>query len=103
MKWFSRNDLRTLSAVVCWCVLLGSVPLNSGVVIASGSTRPMITLDLCQPLQPTLTVSGVPIARPAAGPPHQILRECGPVLVSRPKPPNEFNSKPESPPPKAPA
>ena len=102
MKWFPKYDVRVLSIVVSFCILLGSIPLSSGVVIASHAKQPTVTLNVCERLQAALSVLGIPIARPATSSPHLILLEHGKVPPSLPKPLIDLSIAPESPPPKAP-
>ena len=101
MKGLFKYDVRVLSAFVAFCILLGTIPLNSGIVIAPHPKQPTLTLNICEPLQAALSVSGIPIARPATSPPHLILLEYGQILPSLPKALSDLSIAPESPPPKA--
>jgi hypothetical protein len=101
VKRFSKYEARVLSAVVSLCILVGSIPVNSQIVIASQPKEPTITINICQPLQPALSVSPFPIARLATSPPTVALLEREQLPADVTEPLIDLCIAPESPPPKA--
>jgi len=102
VKWFSKSELRVISAMLAFVVLIGSMPLTAGIAIASRPKQPTFTLNICQPLQAAINGIASPIARPATSPPRVILHEDGKTPASPPEPLADLSIAPESPPPKAP-
>ncbi|SRR6266851_4777329 len=101
MRWPSQSEARIVSAILAIGILLGSIPLSAGIAIVPHPKQPTFTLNICEPLQAALGVSGTPIARPATSPLDLILFEHGRVPPGPPKPPSDVSIAPESPPPKA--
>jgi hypothetical protein len=102
VKRFPKSDVHVLSAFLSFCILLGSIPLSTGIEIASHPKQVTFTLNICEPLQAALGGSGTPIARPATSPPRLILLERGRVSANPPKPLTDLSIPPEIPPPKVP-
>ena len=73
MEWLSKSEARIVSAILAIAILLGSFPLSSGIAISSHPRRATLTLNVCEPLQAALSVSGIPMARPATSSPQLIL------------------------------
>jgi hypothetical protein len=85
MTRLSTSDAGIVSAIVAISILLGSIPLSGGIVIASYPNQPTFTFNICAPLHVGLSVSGTPIARPATSPPRLVLLEDGRVPPNLPK------------------
>lgn len=100
-RWFSKADLRTLSSILAFVLLLGSIPLNSGVVMVSRSgSEPGFTINICQPSQIFGCVSNTILARPAANVPQFTLCLRGWLNLSPRVDSAESNKAPDTPPPK---
>jgi hypothetical protein len=101
MEWLSKSEARIVSAILAIAILLGSFPLSSGIAIGSHPRRPTLTLNVCEPWLAALSVSGIPMARPATSSPQLILLEHGRNGPSLAKPLSDLSIAPETPPPKA--
>jgi hypothetical protein len=101
MRWLSKSEARIVSAILVVAILLGSFPLSTGLAIGSHPKRPTLTLNVCEPLQAALNLSGIPMARPATRSPRLILVEHGRSQPSLAKPLSDLSIAPETPPPKA--
>jgi hypothetical protein len=91
---------RGLSALLAVSILLGSLTIVTGVCIIAGPDRPVISLDVCHPLQSFNLASTPSIVPPAA-------RFSEPVLCPRSASPEgprvkliNLNFPPDPPPPK---
>jgi len=101
MRWFSKSDVRMVSAILAISILLGNIPFSAGIVVISYPKQPTFTLNVCEPLQTGLTSSMTFIARPATTPPRLVLIEDGKVRTNPLNPFDDLSIAPESPPPKA--
>jgi len=101
MRWFSKSDVRIVSAILAISILLGNIPFSAGIVVISYPKQPTFTLNVCEPLQTGLTSSMTFIARPATTPPRLVLIEDGKVRTNPLNPFDDLSIAPESPPPKA--
>ncbi len=99
---FSKADLRDLSLIVAIVMLLASVPPNPGFVVVSRTSRPELTINICQPLQMLDRVSKILLARPATVLPEFVLRAMGPTAVRETVRLVDCKVAPDTPPPKRP-
>lgn len=100
MIWLAKSDLRFLSAVLVFGLLIAGGPLSAGIGLGSHPKQPTFTLNICEPVR--AAASGLStIARPATGPPRLMLLEDGGVPNNQPKRLADLSDAPESPPPKA--
>lgn len=76
-RLFSRADLRDVSLVLAFVILLASVPSTAGLVIVSGPSQPEWTINICQPIQIFDRLSITLFARPANVLPEFVLRDLG--------------------------
>lgn len=81
-------------------ILLGSLSLAAGVVIASGPRHPELTVNICQPLQNSCVTTITLLARPATGVSTRFaLYDSGSIVVRTLSRPNGNPSAPDTPPP----
>jgi hypothetical protein len=97
---FSKTDVQVLSSVLAVLLLLTTIPLSYGVVIAGDSTQPEFTLNICSPVQIFDRASNTLLARPATNLPQFNLFFTGPLAPSAGTLAVECSIIPETPPPK---
>src|SRR5271154_2227167 len=100
---FSKSDLRDLGLILAVVMLLASFTSTVGFVIVSGPSHPELTVNICQPLQMFDRASNILLARPATEQPEFVLRDLGLNVVKMAGRPGDFQSAPDTPPPKLPA
>jgi hypothetical protein len=71
----SKSERRALSSVLALLIVLASLPLTAGVVLAVGSGQPEFTANICQPVQMFDRVSNTQVARQAAVVGEFVLRD----------------------------
>jgi hypothetical protein len=101
-SFFQKQTLRDLSLVLAILMLVASLPSNAGLVVIPGPSRPMLTINICQPLQSLVRTSNILLARPATVLPDFVLRDVGSTAVNNAVQLIEFRVAPETPPPKLP-
>ena len=101
MRLFSKIELRTLSAILAFVILLGSAPLATGVVIRPGPRHPEITGNICSPLQSLQIATTILLARPAIAKPDTAVHDLGPIVWSFAARLIESRFAPDTPPPEA--
>jgi hypothetical protein len=87
--------------IVAAGILIGSITMSAGVLVIPRSTQPAFTLNICEPLQVGIALSGNPVARPAFGLPKLLLLEHKRVIAEPLQPVTDLIIEPESPPPKS--
>ncbi|HEY6417670.1 MAG TPA: hypothetical protein VIX59_01600 [Candidatus Binataceae bacterium] len=100
--WFSKTDLRDLSLILAIVLLLAGAPSTAGFVVVSGTSRPQLTINLCQPIQMFDRVSNTLLARPAAVLSEFVLRDFGASVAKQVVRLIELKVAPDTPPPKRP-
>lgn len=98
---FSATTARSLCVAMALLVLLGSLPLTTGVAFICGADRPALSLDLCHPLQSAVAGTIAVVARPAAIDFHPGLREFTFAIPERTPFSCRLSDAPENPPPEA--
>ncbi|MGA9723216.1 MAG: hypothetical protein WBQ86_12230 [Candidatus Binatus sp.] len=95
-----RTSMRQLAAAMAFVMMMASLP-SIGVIVISDRSGPIISMDICHPLQSLDSAPGtVPIARPAQPDigarilSHERLPQLVPILTSK------FAEAPDPPPPK---
>lgn len=101
MRLFSKSELRSLSAILAFVILLGSAPLSVGVVIRSGPRHPEITGNICSPLQSSQAASNFVLVRPTFAEFETVLHDLGPIVGVFIARLIESNVAPDTPPPEA--
>jgi hypothetical protein len=100
MRRLRSTTLQTLSSVLALMLLLSTIPLSSGVVIAAGPSHAEFTINICQPAQLFGQASSTILARPYMNVPHFVLLLQGSFKAPRGVGIVERNASPETPPPK---
>jgi hypothetical protein len=98
-RLFSKADLRHLSLAVAVILLLASAPSTAGVVVF-GSSRPELTINICQPVQSLICVANILLARPAAVSPEFVLGDLGSIAARETPQLIDFKVVPDTPPPR---
>ena len=80
MSLFTKSELSSLSAVLAFVIVLGSIPQSVGVMIRPGPSCPEITGNICNPLQSFQVASNIVLARPAIANCETALRDLGPIV-----------------------
>jgi hypothetical protein len=99
-RLFSKSELREISSVLTFVLLVASFPSTAGFVVVSGTDYPELTINICQPLQMFDRVSNTLLARPATVLPEFALRDLGSTSVNERLQLVDFKVAPETPPPK---
>jgi hypothetical protein len=99
---FSKKDLHDLSLIFAIVMLVASIPSTAGLIVVSGPSHPELTANICQPLQMFDRVSNTLLARPATVLPEFVLRDLGLAVLKEAARPVDFESAPDTPPPKRP-
>ncbi|HYB90465.1 MAG TPA: hypothetical protein VEC38_05410 [Candidatus Binataceae bacterium] len=97
---FSRIELQALSSVLAAALLLGSIPLTTGVVLVCGPIHPELTVNICYPIQSFDRMSNGAVARPAAAVLKSTLFDLGCAAGIGTAPIIERGIVPDTPPPK---
>jgi len=100
---FSRANLRDLSLVLAFAMLLAALPSFGASVIVLPSGQPECSVDICHICHPMLTFDRTPntmLARPAVGLPGVTLRDFGSTAPKQAQQLVDFKIAPETPPPK---
>jgi hypothetical protein len=92
---------RALVAILTFALLVGSMPLTTGVTFIRVSDRPIVSLDLCQPLHAAAVATVGVIARPASIHFESRLSEIAVAILERTLLSCHLSDAPESPPPEA--
>ena len=94
-------DFRQIAgAVLALLLLIGSMPLTTGVSVGAGPSHPELAMNFCHPLERAATSGSLLIARPALAAIRPILVELERLQRQARAPISEFSLEPESPPPK---
>jgi hypothetical protein len=96
----SEADLRVLSSVLAIVLVLTSLPLTSGIVIASGPAQPEFAVNICLPIQTVDRVPVILLARPATASYWLFLPALGSLAARREARIVERNLAPDTPPPR---
>jgi hypothetical protein len=99
-RFFSTVDLQAVSSVLAMVLLLSSIPLTSGVLIVSGPSHPVFTINICQPIQTLNHASNTIVARPLLKAPQFDLFSSGPLISMPIVRIVDYYVTPETPPPK---
>ena len=96
----SESNLRILTPIMALAILIGSVPLTSGVVVVSGLSRPELTVSICHPLQVFDQASNPLLARGTATRNEFALYDLGSAPQQGAPRRVECSIAPDTPPPK---
>ena len=99
-RLFSKANLQAFSSVLAFVLLLGTIPLTSGVVIVSAPGHPEITTNICTPTQMLSYASGGTLARPSVSVPRFVLFFQGSLKAIPSVEIIKYNEPPDTPPPK---
>jgi hypothetical protein len=99
-RLFSKADLQSFTSILALMLLLGTIPLTSGVAIVSAPDHPEFTINICQPAQMLSNASNIILARPSADVTQFVLFFQGPFKGRPALTVAERNVVPETPPPK---
>jgi hypothetical protein len=99
-RLFSKAGLRAFSSVVALVLLLGTIPLTSGVIIVSAPGHPEITVNICTPTQMLSYASSSTLARPSVNVPRFVLFIQGSLQATPSVEVVKCNEPPDTPPPK---
>ena len=99
-RLFSKADLRAIWSVVAFVLLLGTIPLTSGVIIVSAPGHPEITVNTCTPTQMLSYASSSTLARPSVSVPRFVLFFQGSLKATPSVEAVKCNEAPDTPPPK---
>jgi hypothetical protein len=97
---FPKTDVRVISLIVAAVLLLGSIPLDAGVIVTLSSGRPELTSDICQQPATMDRVADGLLARPAIAIPEFVLPLSGWVTPSAASRPLDYREAPDTPPPR---
>jgi hypothetical protein len=97
---FPKADVRIISLIVAAVLLLGSIPLDAGVIVTLGSGRPQLTADICQQPATMDRVADGLLARPAIAIPEFVLPLSGWVMPPVASRLIDHRTAPDTPPPK---
>jgi hypothetical protein len=98
-RLFSKANLQVFSSVLGFLLLLGTIPLTTGVVIVSAPVHPEFTVNICTPTQ-TLSYASNMLAHPSVSVPQFILLFEGSLKATPSAEVVKYNDAPETPPPK---
>jgi hypothetical protein len=99
-RLFSKTELQAFSSILALMLLLGTIPLTSGVAIVRTPSCPEITINICHPIQILNYASNNLLARPSVKIPQFVLFFQGSFKVTPALRVVERNVAPEIPPPK---
>jgi hypothetical protein len=95
-----KADVRIVSLIVAAVLLLGSIPLDAGVIVTLNSGCPQLTADICQQPATMDRVADGLLARPAIAVPEFVLPLSGWVTPSVASRPLDYRTAPDTPPPR---
>jgi len=95
------DSRRLVSALLALTLLLGSMPLTTGVVIVFGQSHPELAMNFCHPLESATAAAPIALARPALIPLAPALVEVERLRYSARTLLTEFSLEPENPPPES--
>jgi hypothetical protein len=98
-RLFSKANLQAFSSVLAFVLLLGTIPLTTGVVIVSGASQPEFTVNICTPTQ-MLNYASNMLARPSVSVPQFVLFFQGSLKAMPSAEVVTYNEAPDTPPPK---
>jgi hypothetical protein len=98
-RLFSKANLQSLSSVLAFVLLLGTIPLATGVVIVFGPSQPEFTVNICTPTQ-MLSYASNMLARPSVSVPQFALLFQGSLKAMPSAGVVRYNEAPDTPPPK---
>ena len=98
-RLFSKANLQAFSSVLAFVLLLGTIPLTTGVVIVSAPSHPEFTVNICTPTQ-MLSYASSMLARPSVSVPQFVLFFQGSLKATPSADVVEHNEAPDIPPPK---
>jgi hypothetical protein len=99
-RLFSKAYLRAVSSVVALVLLLGTIPLTSGVVIVSAPGHAEITTNICTPTQMLSYAPSSTLARPSVSVPRIVVFFGGSIKATPSVEVVKCNEPPDTPPPK---
>ena len=99
LNWL-RSVSSELSPLLALVILLGSLPLMTGLCIIGGPEHPQLSLDVCHPVQSFNLAGNVLIAPPASAPDEPAIVPQGYVADPPPAKLIEISLTPDLPPPK---
>ena len=99
-QWFSKADRQAFSSLLALVLLLGSMPLTSGIVIVSVPNHPEFTINICAPNVTLSCASNSILARPFVNVPRFALFFQGLLTATRKGDVVKHGESPDTPPPK---
>jgi len=102
-KLFSRANLRDLSLILAFAMLLAALPSFGPSLIVLPSGQPECAVDICHICHPVQIFDRAPdamLARPSVGLPEFALRDLGATAPKQAPRLVEFKTAPDTPPPK---
>jgi hypothetical protein len=99
-RLFSKANLQAFSSVLAFVLLLGTIPLTTGVVIVPTPSQPEFTVNICTPTQMLSYASSSTLARPSMSVPRFVLFFRGSIKATPSAEVVKCNDPPDTPPPK---
>ncbi|MBV9498520.1 MAG: hypothetical protein JO138_04020, partial [Acidobacteriaceae bacterium] len=99
-RLFSKTNLKAFSSVLAFVLLLGTIPLTTGVVIDSAPSYPEFTVNICTPTQMLSYKLSSTLARPSLDVAQFLLFFRGSLKATPTVEVVKYGEPPDTPPPK---